>query len=939
MTSGKQNWMLGVCAAPDSPRLAPGSPYALKSIRRPTRSSFAPSARPSGARADAVVLAALIGIAVLCVLFRGGSSARAARHAALHGLDVHGRSLYAENPAQKPAVDSVAAAGQRPSSQAAWGSRTVRADAARADSDAAATQQGALKTPSIGAVLTQRGDRAAAEVHPVYQPSEELLRAHAAAIAAASVQDAHTSSKIPDHDLQKQQQQPQQQQQQPQQPQQPQQQEDAERPETQLPEQEGQQTTLQQQGDRVAPPAPAASPPKAAAPLEAPHIAPPPPAAPKKLAGHTAPAGVHPGQVVQAQSAARAASKAQSDTARNALLARIASARAASPRAPQGDSLSAPEEDALAGLASYYAGALATAVPDWATAAARQERPDATAAALAHRGAPADADDGPAALSARVAFAQQLMERAAAETPCAVALHTTWSGDAHALARQLLPWLSYHAALGVSRLYLLYDGDDPAVVEALAPAPRVELMLAGGRLAEASEAADYEAYLARHEGGGGSWRQLRGAYGRLIKQAYGATRALNVARDDGAAWLLSLEADELLHPAGDGGLSIAPELCGAPGHVPALRFMNAEAVPEGRGAWDHPFEGITLFRAHAHAAPAASQPWRAMFKQGHNSAWLHHYANGRSAVRVDAPGVHQAGPHLFAGPPHPRWATPSNARGRWQASVSPATAVLHYAYASPAEVALEANRSGCPREAAEAARRGDFGPARACFALDFELRAFLVASGADPAAAAEAAAAPLPMGALGDEEAAGAPRPEGDRAPGVRPPSARPPVLSAGTLLSAAGGHVNSSALEPAGAASAALPRAVVDFWYSELVMSEGAPFACYSPSEPERRQWCAMRDVGRLKHLLLRAGLLMRADAPAAVVRGHEALLRQQTATHAAAAALEGLAARGDAPPAGAPTVELPPPVGRRGFGRGGAGVVALPPGKRGMDRPVAAS
>lgn len=31
-------------------------------------------------------------------------------------------------------------------------------------------------------------------------------------------------------------------------------------------------------------------------------------------------------------------------------------------------------------------------------------------------------------------------------------------------------------------------------------------------------------------------------------------------------------------------------------------------------------------------------------------------SNGKSAVRVDAPGVHQAGPHLFVGPPNPRCA-------------------------------------------------------------------------------------------------------------------------------------------------------------------------------------------------------------------------------------------------------------------------------------------
>lgn len=34
-----------------------------------------------------------------------------------------------------------------------------------------------------------------------------------------------------------------------------------------------------------------------------------------------------------------------------------------------------------------------------------------------------------------------------------------------------------------------------------------------------------------------------------------------------------------------------------------------------------------------------------------------HLPLGKSAVRVDAPGVHHLGPHFFSGEPSPRWQT------------------------------------------------------------------------------------------------------------------------------------------------------------------------------------------------------------------------------------------------------------------------------------------
>lgn len=70
--------------------------------------------------------------------------------------------------------------------------------------------------------------------------------------------------------------------------------------------------------------------------------------------------------------------------------------------------------------------------------------------------------------------------------------------------------------------------------------------------------------------------------------------------------------------------------------------------------------------------------------------FLRLYANGKSAVRVDADAWPE-GPHYFTGPPSPRWATADNVHGVWQAPVHPHVLVLHYAYSSPGDVLLRAH--------------------------------------------------------------------------------------------------------------------------------------------------------------------------------------------------------------------------------------------------------
>jgi hypothetical protein len=53
-----------------------------------------------------------------------------------------------------------------------------------------------------------------------------------------------------------------------------------------------------------------------------------------------------------------------------------------------------------------------------------------------------------------------------------------------------------------------------------------------------------------------------------------------------------------------------------------------------------------------------------------------------------------------------RWATPDNPHGIWRPAISNSTLVLHYAYATPGDVAVKAGRS-CPPGVVEAVLAGN----------------------------------------------------------------------------------------------------------------------------------------------------------------------------------------------------------------------------------------
>lgn len=120
--------------------------------------------------------------------------------------------------------------------------------------------------------------------------------------------------------------------------------------------------------------------------------------------------------------------------------------------------------------------------------------------------------------------------------------------------------LQYHAALGVSRLYLLYDGADAAVERALSALPRVEVLMAAGPLAAPEEAADFAAYRARADNHGG-WLGRPGDYDKMVKQG-------------GRPWLAQGAAQGADRPQ----LRCSPACLGAPAQACCLPAVYNQTV-------------------------------------------------------------------------------------------------------------------------------------------------------------------------------------------------------------------------------------------------------------------------------------------------------------------------------------------------------------------------
>jgi len=412
-------------------------------------------------------------------------------------------------------------------------------------------------------------------------------------------------------------------------------------------------------------------------------------------------------------------------------------------------------QDVHAELREYTERMLKTWTSDFSEAKKRQQRPTADELGLLAIDSLEDVES----VRDRIAFLNELVAISAAEkmkeaknlinatsstaTTTSMAIATTSSVDLLGVRREILPWLQYHTEIGVFQFYILYDGKDSAAVESLNSISHVEVLHIHPQWAASEELALWEAHskLSKIQ-----WKGSQGNYELMTKQGFCLQQALRRAQERNQAalrlagteagpelqqqlqveWLMHLDPDEFFLPGGNEA-SVTAELSKVPPHIPAIRFLNFEAQPEAGAGIFNPFEQVTLFRAHKHFITPEAFWYRNRFKLGENAAFLYLYANGKSAVRVNAPGVRHSGPHYFAGDASERWVSPENPTGLWVNAVSDSSVVLHYAYTNPLEVAAKAHRS-CPENFTAAAAAGNRELIKkSCFIIEFDADAFMAA--------------------------------------------------------------------------------------------------------------------------------------------------------------------------------------------------------------------
>eukprot|EP01025_Chloroclados_australasicus_P067086 TRINITY_DN9272_c2_g1_i6.p1 TRINITY_DN9272_c2_g1~~TRINITY_DN9272_c2_g1_i6.p1 ORF type:complete len:732 (+),score=93.71 TRINITY_DN9272_c2_g1_i6:291-2198(+) len=393
----------------------------------------------------------------------------------------------------------------------------------------------------------------------------------------------------------------------------------------------------------------------------------------------------------------------------------------------------------------------------------------------------------------RIALLNGLAESVVKRVGTKVCAYTTTASSIWGVRTELLPWIQYHTELGVSRFYILYDGHDEEAVFALSHIKHVRLIFVHGPHVTPRQAEAFKEWESKHW----QWGGKPGNYQLMVKQGFGTREALQMAQEAGWEWMVHIDPDEFLRPGAPNGFSVASVLGQLPPHISSLRFMNYEGQPEVIDIANK-FEQVTLFRTHKLFVTPEAYYHRSKLKLGDNRSYLVLYANGKSAVRVDAPGVRQLGPHFFRGERSERWISPDNPTGEWRDAISNDTVILHYAYSQLKDVTGKAERS-CPEEYVEAAKAGDREKVKECFVIDFDQDAFMAA-------------------ATGDQEE-------------------------------------------------------VEDFFYSRMVLSEGARVRCKNTYG--QLGWCLLENIDHLKQLVQHTGLQRRFFEPKIILRSHERLIR----------------------------------------------------------------
>ncbi|OAY36186.1 hypothetical protein MANES_11G002200v8 [Manihot esculenta] len=260
---------------------------------------------------------------------------------------------------------------------------------------------------------------------------------------------------------------------------------------------------------------------------------------------------------------------------------------------------------------------------------------------------------------------------------------------------QILPWMFYHKVIGVTTFFLFVEGKaaSPSVSKVLESIPGVKVIFRTRELEEQQARSRIwnETWLS-------SFFYKPCNYELFVKQSLNMEMAIVMARDAGMDWILHLDTDELIHPAGSSEYSLRQLLLDVPGNVDMVIFPNYESGVERDDIKD-PFSEVSLFKKNYDHLPKDS--YFGMYKESTrgNPNYFLTYGNGKSVARIQD-HLRPNGAHRW----HNYMKTPNEVKLE-------EAAVLHYTYAKFSDLTSRRDRCGCKPTKEDVKR---------CFMLEFD---------------------------------------------------------------------------------------------------------------------------------------------------------------------------------------------------------------------------
>ncbi|THG14776.1 hypothetical protein TEA_027321 [Camellia sinensis var. sinensis] len=276
---------------------------------------------------------------------------------------------------------------------------------------------------------------------------------------------------------------------------------------------------------------------------------------------------------------------------------------------------------------------------------------------------------------------------------------------------QTLPWIFYHKVIGVSTFLLFVEGKaaTPDVSKVLESISGVKVIYRTKELEEQQARSRIwnETWLA-------SFFYKPCNYELFVKQSLNMEMAIIMAREAGVDWIIHLDTDELLHPAGAREYSVRQLLAEVPGNVDMVIFPNYESSVE-RDDIKEPFSEVSMFKKNYDHLPKDTYFGNYKEATRSNPNYFLTYGNGKSAARIED--------HLRPNGAH-RWHNYMKTPNAVSVVVCDLcseikldeAAVLHYTYPKFSDLTSRRDRCGCKPTKEDVKR---------CFMLEFD-RAVIV---------------------------------------------------------------------------------------------------------------------------------------------------------------------------------------------------------------------